>query len=111
LSASSTPAGRTRVEPAERDWAAPSRDAVAEPETTTKISSRVTRWGRPGVPGSRCRRQTLLSAAPSDGLARVWKLARALGDEAAAHIRHGLERLAYDPPWAEAAPARARRVW
>ena len=38
-------------------------------------------------------------------------LARELGEGAAAHIRSGLERLAYDPPWGEAAPARAGRIW
>jgi DNA-binding MarR family transcriptional regulator len=54
---------------------------------------------------------SLVAAAIRIGNAVERDLARDLGDPAAAHIRAGLERLAYDPPWSDAPPARARRVW
>jgi DNA-binding MarR family transcriptional regulator len=57
------------------------------------------------------RGRSLVTAAIEIGDAVEHDLARDLGDDAAAHIRAGLERLAHDPPWAGAAPARARRVW
>jgi DNA-binding MarR family transcriptional regulator len=54
---------------------------------------------------------SLVAAAIRIGNAVERDLARALGDDAAAHIRAGLERLAYDPSWSDGPPARARRVW
>jgi len=57
------------------------------------------------------RGRSLVAAAIEIGNAVEQDLARDLGDDAAAHIRAGLERLAYDPPWAGAPPARAGRVW
>ncbi len=57
------------------------------------------------------RGRSLVAAAIRIGDAVERDLARDLGEQAAAHIRAGLERLAYDPPWADAPPARARRVW
>jgi DNA-binding MarR family transcriptional regulator len=55
--------------------------------------------------------KSLVTAAIRIGNAVERDLARSLGDAAAAHIRAGLERLAYDPSWSGAPPARARRVW
>ncbi len=57
------------------------------------------------------RGQALVAAAIRIGNAVERDLARDLGDDAAAHLRAGLERLAYDPPWPDGPPARARRVW
>ena len=57
------------------------------------------------------RGRSLVRAAIEIGNAVERDLARDLGDDAAAHIRAGLERLAHDPPWSEPAPVRARRVW
>jgi len=55
---------------------------------------------------------SLVAAAIRIGNAVERDLGRDLGADAASHIRAGLERLAYDPPWAEHPPAaRARRVW
>jgi DNA-binding MarR family transcriptional regulator len=57
------------------------------------------------------RGEALVAAAIRIGNGVERDLARDLGDDAAAHIRAGLERLAYDPPWSDGPPARARRVW
>jgi DNA-binding MarR family transcriptional regulator len=57
------------------------------------------------------RGKSLVAAAIRIGSVVERDLARELGDEAAAHIRAGLERLAYEPPWSDGPPARARRVW
>ena len=57
------------------------------------------------------RGKSLVTAAIRIGNAVERDLARGLGDGAAAHVRDGLERLAYEPPWSGAPPARARRVW
>lgn len=57
------------------------------------------------------RGKSLVAAAIRIGNGVERDLARGLGDDAAAHIRAGLERLAYDPSWSDAPPARARRVW
>ena len=57
------------------------------------------------------RGRALVTAAIEIGNAVEQGLARDLGDAAAANIRAALERLAYDPPWADAGPARTRRVW
>lgn len=57
------------------------------------------------------RGRSLVAAAIQIGNAVERDLARDLGGGAAAHIRAGLERLAYDPPWRDGPPARARRVW
>ena len=54
---------------------------------------------------------SLVAAAIRIGDAVECDLAHDLGDDAAAHLRAALERLAYDPPWSGAPPARARRVW
>jgi DNA-binding MarR family transcriptional regulator len=57
------------------------------------------------------RGRALVAAAIRIGNAVERDLGRDLGDDAAAHLRAALERLAYDPPWAGEPPARARRVW
>jgi DNA-binding MarR family transcriptional regulator len=57
------------------------------------------------------RGRSLVAAAIRIGDAVERDLGRNLGDDAAAHLRAALERLAYDPPWSDAPPARARRVW
>jgi DNA-binding MarR family transcriptional regulator len=57
------------------------------------------------------RGRSLVAAAVRIGNRVEHDLGRDLGEDAAAHIRAGLERLAYDPPWDGGAPARARRVW
>ena len=57
------------------------------------------------------RGRSLVAAAIRIGNAVERDLARDVGDGAAAQIRAGLERLAYDPPWAGGPPSRARRVW
>ncbi|HKV68784.1 MAG TPA: MarR family transcriptional regulator, partial [Gaiellales bacterium] len=46
------------------------------------------------------RGRSLVGAAIEIGNTVERDLARDLGEDAAAHIRAGLERLAYDPPWA-----------
>jgi DNA-binding MarR family transcriptional regulator len=57
------------------------------------------------------RGRSLVAAAIQIGNGVERDLGRDLGDDAAAHVRAGLERLAADPPWSEAPPARVRRVW
>jgi DNA-binding MarR family transcriptional regulator len=57
------------------------------------------------------RGKSLVAAAIRIGNAVERDLAHDLGDDAGAHLRAGLERLAFDPPWSEAPPVRARRVW
>jgi hypothetical protein len=56
-------------------------------------------------------RGTSLAAAIRIGDAVERDLGRDLGDDAAAHVRAALERLAYDSPWGDGPPARPRRVW
>jgi DNA-binding MarR family transcriptional regulator len=55
--------------------------------------------------------EALVAAAIATGNAVERDLAGDLGEGAAACLRTGLERLAYDPPWRDAAPSRSRRVW
>jgi DNA-binding MarR family transcriptional regulator len=57
------------------------------------------------------RGRELVAEAIRIGNAVEGDLRRDLGEDAAARIRAGLERLAYDAPWADGTPARARRVW
>jgi len=54
---------------------------------------------------------SLVAAAIRIGDAVERDLGRDLGDDAAAHVRAALERLAYDSPWGDGPPARPRRVW
>jgi DNA-binding MarR family transcriptional regulator len=55
--------------------------------------------------------RSLIAAAIEIGNAVERDLARDLGTDAAAGLRAGLERLAYDPPWDDGSPSRAGRVW
>ena len=57
------------------------------------------------------RGRSLVAAAIGIGTGVECDLARELGDDAGARLRAALERLAYDPPWPDEPPARARRVW
>jgi DNA-binding MarR family transcriptional regulator len=67
--------------------------------------------GRSTVLRLTARGASLVAAAIriGDGVER--DLGRDLGEDAAAHIRAGLERLADDSPRADGPPARPRRVW
>jgi hypothetical protein len=96
-----SPSSETVAEPGESGGGA--RGAVADRAGALAGRSTLLRLSPRGT--------SLVAAAIRIGNKVERDLACDLGDDAAAHIRAGLERLAYDPPWSDGPPARARRVW